>query len=172
MRNGEIILKSRLSATETEYNKLLSGEVENEITREVAIQPCWPNQKKVVKNHSTNTKNISIKNLSGVIGLNSEGNDAIRNEGNKNHYWFHLESYSGSHCIIKTEDIGQLSFGELSAIASMLRDMSHLEILEIPMLYTQLKYVKGIKGSAGKVIVNKSKHLRCHYISWKDIIYI
>jgi hypothetical protein len=172
MRSGEAIQIERLKNTETEYEKILAGEVEYEVTKEAAIQPCWPNQKKAIKNSSTNIKKITIKNLSGVVGLNSEGNDAIRIGENKNNFWFHLENYSGAHCIVKTDDISLLLNAEMTAIASMLRDLSHLDITEIPMIYTQLKYIKGVKGASGKVIVNKAKHLRCNYTFWKDIIYI
>jgi uncharacterized protein YcbK (DUF882 family) len=73
---------------------------------------------------------------------------------------------------VKTDDFSKLSLDDLAAIASLLRDYSRLEIREIPVLYSQLKNVKGMKGVKGEVIIKKPKHLRCLYIDWKEIISI
>jgi predicted ribosome quality control (RQC) complex YloA/Tae2 family protein len=110
--------------------------------------------------------------LAGVVGLDAESNDLIRAQSPKDHFWFHIENYSGSHCIIKTDDFSKLTFKDLEAIGAMLRDFSKLDILEIPLLYTQVKNIKGIKGAQGKVIVNKAKHLTLKYVSWIEIITI
>ena len=141
---------------------------------ESAIQPCWPGTKKSDQSSSIekNSKNFTIRDCIGVVGLDSSGNDYIRNGTDKNFYWFHLDNFTGAHCILKIEDISKISMIELKALASMLRDLSHLEILEIPMIFTQLKNVKGVKGQAGKVIVKKAKHLRFEYTNWKEIISI
>jgi predicted ribosome quality control (RQC) complex YloA/Tae2 family protein len=138
------------------------------------IQPLWITHQKQTKaqHNDYNIKNFKLKNLTGVIGLDAVGNDWIRAQASKDHYWFHIENYTGSHCIIKTDDLTQLSIDDLGAIGSMLRDFSKLEILEIPVLYTQLKNIKGIKGTKGAVTVKKAKHLRCLYSDWKEIISI
>lgn len=174
LRKGEEILQARLLETEAEQLKAQSGAVEFSLTKESAIQPCWPAQKKnsVRPNTKENIMNLKLGKFNGVVGLDSSGNDSIRSGENKDNFWFHLDNLKGAHCIVKTNDLTQLSPTDLAAIASMLRDLSHLEITEIPMVFTQLKYVKGIKGSSGKVIINKAKHLRCNYISWKEIISI
>jgi hypothetical protein len=174
LRKGEELQLIRLKETEMEQSKAKSGVVEFVLTKEVAIQPCWPNQKISMKNDqlNANVKQIMLGKIAGVVGLDSSGNDFIRNGEKKDYYWFHLENLKGAHCILKTDDISQLGQIELSAIASMLRDLSHLEILEVPVLFTQLKNIKGIKGAQGSVTVKKGKHLRCNYINWKEIITI
>lgn len=174
LRKGEEILSKRLSESEVEELKTKSGIVEFELTKESAIQPCWPGAKKstIRSSAKSNTMLIKIENIAGIVGLDSSGNDSIRSGANKDHYWFHLESYKGAHCILKTDDQARLSPVILAAIASMLRDLSHLAITEIPVIFTQLKNVKGVRGEQGKVIVNKAKHLRCNYIAWKEIISI
>ena len=174
LKRGEEILGLRLCETEKELTAARLGNVEFAITKEAAIQPYWPNQKrtKEIKSTKSNRKNIKLGNINGVVGLDSEGNDEIRKGENKDYYWFHLENHRGAHCILKTDNISQLSPADLAALASMLRDLSHLEILTIPILYTQLKNVKGIKGAQGKVTVNKAKHLQCDYSPWKEIIII
>lgn len=174
LKKAEEILSHRLEESQEEFENVKKGEFEFEVTREKVIQPLWITHGKQSKTQDSthNIKNFKIKNLSGVIGLDAEANDYIRSQSSKDHYWFHVENYPGSHCILKTEDLSKLSMEDLSLIASLLRDYSKLEILEIPILYTQLKNVKGLKGTKGEVIVKKPKHLRCLYTNWKEIISI
>jgi predicted ribosome quality control (RQC) complex YloA/Tae2 family protein len=174
LRRAEEILTNRLEESNLEFENVKRGEFEFEVTKEKVIQPLWITHQKQTKaqHNDYNIKNFKLKNLTGVIGLDAVGNDWIRAQASKDHYWFHIENYTGSHCIIKTDDLTQLSFDDLGAIGSMLRDFSKLEILEIPVLYTQLKNIKGIKGTKGAVTVKKAKHLRCLYSDWKEIISI
>lgn len=174
LKKAEEILSTRLEESQIEFENVQKGEFEFEVTKEKVIQPLWITHAKQSKSqHSEhNVKNFKIKNLTGVIGLDALSNDAIRSQASKDHYWFHIENYPGAHCIVKTDDFSKLSIEDLSAIASMLRDYSKLDILEIPMLYSQLKNVKGLKGTKGEVIIKKPKHLRCLYSNWKEIISI
>ena len=125
---------------------------------------------KVKSGNEYNVKEFKIKNISGAIALDAESNDWLRSQGSKDHYWFHIENYPGSHCLLKTDDISKLSGDDLSAIASMIRDYSRLEIGAIPVIYSQLKNVKGLKGAQGKVLIKKPRYLRCNYIAWTEII--
>jgi len=174
LKKAEEILSSRLEETSAEYEKVKKGDFEFELTKEKVIQPLWITHQKTTKSQKSesNIKNFKLNAFSGVIGLDAESNDWIRAHSSKDHFWFHIENYSGSHCVIKTDDFGRLSFDDLTAIGSMLRDLSKLEILEIPIIYTQVKNIKGIKGSPGKVTVNKAKHFTSRYVSWIEIITI
>lgn len=172
LKKAEEILKTRLKETDEELFKVKQGDFEFEITKEKVIAPLWLSlgtQKSRQESHY-HVKYFKLKSLSGVVSLDAESNDWLRSQGAKEHYWFHIENHPGAHCLIKTEDISQLTGEDLSAIASMLRDYSKLEISEIPVIYTQLKNVKGLKGAQGKVIVKKPKYLRCNYIEWTEII--
>lgn len=173
LKKAEEILANRLKEAEAEYEKVKSGEFDIDITKEKVIQPLWiTNARSASKttNKEYNIKEFKIKNLFGVIALDAASNDYIRTQAHKEHYWFHVENYPGSHCIIKTDDFSQLGIIELESIASLLRDYSKLNITEIPVLYSQLKNIKGMKGVKGEVIVKKPKHLRCVYRNWKEII--
>lgn len=174
LKKAEEILSTRLEESQVEFENVQKGEFEFEVTKEKVIQPLWITHARQSKpQHSEhNVKHFQLKNLTGVIGLDALSNDAIRSQASKEHYWFHIENYPGAHGIVKTDDFSKLSIEDLSAIASMLRDYSKLDILEIPMLYTQLKNVKGLKGTKGEVIIKKPKHLRCLYRNWKEIISI
>lgn len=174
LKKAEEILSGRLEESRAEFENVKKGEFEFEVTKEKVIQPLWITHTRQQKASSSehNIKNFKLKNLYGVIALDAGGNDFIRSQESKDHYWFHIENYPGSHCIIKTDDLSKLSIEDLSAIASMLRDYSKLDIREIPIIYSQLKNVKGIKGAKGKVTISKLKYLRCLYINWKEIISI
>ncbi|RPJ79323.1 MAG: DUF814 domain-containing protein [Alphaproteobacteria bacterium] len=175
LKKAEEILTGRLEESQEEFENVKKGEFEFELTKEKVIQPLWITHAKQTRTSNTeyNIKHLKIKNLFGVVGLDALANDYIRSQESKDHYWFHVENYTGSHCIIKMEDFAKLSLEDLSAIASMLRDYSKLDILEIPIVYSQLKNIKGLKGAKGKVSINKPKYLRCLYSgNWKEIISI
>ena len=176
LKRGEVLLLERLKETEEELNQTKKGEFVKNTTKEKAIQILWNSASQTDKKNQIQSKNnfdeIKIYNMSGVIGLNSAGNDQMRKYAKKEHFWFHIENYSGAHCILKTDDSHQLSADVLRLVASILRDYSKLSILEIPLVFTQVKNVKGIKGNQGKVLINKAKHLTCPYRDWKEIIAI
>lgn len=174
LKRAEGILRTRLMETDEELSKVKVGEFEFEVTKEKAIAPLWQTLKssKSKADGEYNIKHFKIKNLSGVIALDAESNDWLRSQGSKEHYWFHIENYPGAHCLVKTDDISKLTGEDLSAIASLLRDHSQLSISEIPVIYSQLKNVKGLKGAQGKVLIKKPKYLRCNYIKWTEIITI
>lgn len=174
LKKAEEILKLRNTEAKEELARVQVGDFEFEVTKEKIIAPLWQTAPSTHKKMQSdyNVKYFKIKTISGIIALDAESNDWLRNQGNKEHYWFHIENYPGAHCLVKADDLSLLGVVELSAIASLLRDHSQLEILEIPVIYSQLKHVKGLKGTKGKVLVKKPKYLRCNYSSWKEIISI
>jgi hypothetical protein len=174
LKKAEGILSNRLEESKVEFENVKKGDFEFEVTKEKVIQPLWISHLKSssIAKSEYQIKNFRILGLSGVVGLDALSNDFIRSEASKEHYWFHVENYTGCHCILKTDDFSLLTLEALSAIASMMRDFSKLKILEIPILYTQVKNVKGLKGVKGQVLVKKAKHLRCLYSDWKEIITI
>ena len=174
LKRAEEILKTRLQETDSELSLVKQGEFEFEVTKEKAIAPLWKTSSagRSTERSTYNVKNFQLKKLTGIIALDAESNDWLRAQSSKDHYWFHVENYPGAHCIIKHDDITLLTGEDLSGIASMLRDFSQLEILEIPVVYSQLKNVKGLKGAQGKVLIKKPRYLRCNYINWKEIITI
>ena len=167
------ILEQRLKETELELENVRAGKFEFELTKEKAIPLLWNNtlsSKKTIKQSEHNVKNFKLKNITGVLALDASSNDFIRSQASKDHWWFHIDQYSGSHLIIKTDDLSQLSQEDYRALGSFLRDSSKLKIESIPLIFSQVKNVKGMKGVQGKVIVSKPKYLQCHYQAWAEII--
>jgi hypothetical protein len=172
LKKAELILNQRLIEAKDELAKVQQGEMQLEITKEKPTQVFW----KMVtvniakKNDFSGIVSFKLGEIYGEIGLNAEANDLIRINGHKEFFWFHIENYTSSHCLLKTDNLSILSGSDFSALASMLRDFSKLEISEIPLIYSQLKNIKGLKGSKGSVLVKKPKYLRCLYVEWKEII--
>ena len=175
LRRGEGLLKERLDEAKAELLKIKSGELTVETTKEKAIQVLWKVSNNKQVNKSSNDGEyleFNLLGISGYLGLNAGGNDKIRSLAHKDHYWFHIENYPGSHIIIKTDDITKINSEVFEIIASMLRDYSKLSIETIPIIYTQVKNLKGIKGVKGEVTMKKVKYLVCPYRSFKEIISI
>jgi hypothetical protein len=81
-----------------------------------------------------------------------------------------LEGHKSGHLIIK----GKINFDEnlFSLIGSLIRDYSNIEINEIPLIYTQVKNIKGLKGKSGTVTYSKEKYLRVIYQKiWSEFIF-
>jgi hypothetical protein len=172
LKKGQTILEQRLLETEQEISQVKAGKFEYETTKEKVIEPLWISRAASKKNVNFDyaIKNFKLKKMSGVIALDARSNDWIRSQAAKDHWWFHIDQYQGSHLILKTDDIGELTQLDLSAIASILRDFSKLTLDSIPMVYSQVKNIKGMKGSQGKVIINKPKYLQCEQTDWSAII--
>ena len=171
LKKAEEILINRLEETIKEKEKVKAGDIEVTLTKESAVPLLWQTTRSKKKNETNlNYIQFKLKNIAGAAGLDAHSNDLLRPESSKDHYWFHIENFPGAHCLLKTDDISILTKEDFSGIASLLRDLSHLEILEIPVIYSQVKYVKGLKGTPGKVLVKKPKYMRCNYGPWKEII--
>jgi predicted ribosome quality control (RQC) complex YloA/Tae2 family protein len=100
-----------------------------------------------------------------AIGLSAQGNDYIRGKwANKKNYWFHLDGDTSPHAIWKGSDDGRPSMDIVILVSSAILDHSSIDRDEINIIYTEVKNLKAVKGSAGKVIYKKEKHLRV----WRD----
>ena len=91
-----------------------------------------------------------------------QGNDQLRNRwASKEDYWFHLDGLKSTHAILKLERPTLPTQDQLSMAASIVARFSHFIDDWIPIIYTQVKNLKGVSGSPGMVIYKKEKHLRC-----------
>ncbi len=170
---AESLLEDRLSRTKEMLRQFKEDQFEGAIK---IIRPTLfnMNSRKVKKDMKNAIKaNIEIFELKGgikcAIGKDTCANDYLRNKwGNKSDIWIHLDGYKGPHVVVKGE---QLSSEQLQIIGSMIRDFSQLLILKVPILYTQLKNIKGIAGRQGAVTYKKTRFLTISYLSdWKSFL--
>lgn len=157
-------LIQRLIETEREL-KLLSSKTDYQNNLK-CIAPVWIMKKstsdevRVVQDQA-----YSIHSSNGVdygVGNSATGNDQLRkNWAKKDDFWFHLESGISSHVIVKLRGhhLNELVFKQ---VANLMNQAMKTKNTEIDLIYTQVKNLKGVKGTKGKVIFKKEKHIRVH----------
>lgn len=91
-----------------------------------------------------------------AVGLNATGNDNLRKQySKKDDLWVHAEKGVSAHAIIKLKDLTKLNEA-LRMAASLIAPND----TELSIIYTKVKNLKGVKGSAGLVIYKNEKHLK------------
>jgi predicted ribosome quality control (RQC) complex YloA/Tae2 family protein len=173
LKRGEKILKERLSKVEDQ----LAGTAIEEKKQSVIpiVKPIWGEESKTVSNVQKNVvdeyKIFSYENCSFGVGLNSHGNDQLRSKwANKEDHWLHLDGQKSTHVIIKIPSNQSINAGILNVGASIVAHFSHFNDEWIPIIYTQVKNLKGVSGSSGMVTYKKEKHLRCPRVSLEQIL--
>jgi predicted ribosome quality control (RQC) complex YloA/Tae2 family protein len=173
LKRGEKILKERLEKVEDQ----LSG-VETETKKQSVIpiiKPIWGEEKKsltgAAKVIQDEYKVYSYEGCSFGVGLNSHGNDQLRSKwANKDDHWLHLDGLKSTHVIIKIPTNQSISSEILNMGASIVAHFSHFKDEWIPIIYTQVKNLKGVSGSAGMVTYKKEKHLRCPRVNLDPVL--
>jgi predicted ribosome quality control (RQC) complex YloA/Tae2 family protein len=163
IKNSEEILKERLDKLISEKNKI--------VKKVNIIHPPWANkEKKAAQNVELDKNIIKYENekLFILVGKNTLGNDIIRNKlANKEDYWIHLDGLNSAHLLLRLKGMN-LSIVELNIAGSILAKHSDFKSQGIPIIYTQYKNVKGVKGKAGAVFYKKEKHFLCNYVdNWE-----
>lgn len=164
LKRGETILKERLgNVVEQLAGKNLSKARESKIP---IIKPIWGEEKTVQimapKKQEDEYKVFILEGLQIGVGLNAQGNDQLRNRwASKEDHWIHLDGIKSTHAIIKLTSGQSISAELLNLGASIVAHFSHFNDEWIPIIYTQVKNLKGVSGAAGMVTYKKEKHLRC-----------
>ncbi len=174
LKRGEAILKERLEKVE---DQITGKEVLPEKVSTIPmIKPIWgeekPNQVVTSPKHQAQEyKVFSFEQFHIGVGLNAQGNDQLRNKwSSKEDYWLHLDGQKSSHVIIKSPKQQSISSEILNLGASILAHYSQFYDDWIPIIYTQVKNLKGVSGAAGMVIYKKEKHLRCPKVALENLI--
>lgn len=167
LKTGEKILRKRLE--DAKYS--LENKKEEIAEQKIAL-PVWNTQRELKTNEKSQDKNIEIFEISNHKfgrGKNSEGNDILRSRwANKSDIWVHLDGITSAHVIIKGENATNIE--NIRIAASIVADGSNYNGEQIPIIYTQVKDLKGVKGASGLVTYKKEKHLKISKINWKEII--
>lgn len=168
LAQAQILLQSRLKETEQEIQN--KNQTKNVAKKVIAfLKPCWGENKAIQQTKEDGILKLKMAGMTLLVGMNARANDQIRKMSNKEDYWFHLEGHTGSHAILKTDDMGKFFPHLIGEIGSLLRDYSKVEALEIPLIFTQVKNLKAIKGHAGLVEFKKEKHVKVQYVpEWKS----
>jgi hypothetical protein len=159
-RKSRSRLQERISILETRVNSKNSSSPE--LKRKFkTVQPIW----KVEKNKTEIVRKsghieFKYKSWSCYLGRTAQENDYIRKEkAKKTDWWIHLEGLKSGHMIVKTDGITP-SHDDLVTLGSALVELCGQEYADIPLIFTQVKNLKGVKGVAGTVNYKKEKHLK------------
>lgn len=179
LRGGNEILSKRLTEAQRELKATLSSTQqaikENPLE---TISPVWPAFSASSKDDAKNKKEQGNKEEADFfvlpskkkvgIGKTAKGNDFLRNQwASDADLWFHLDGHKSSHAIVKAQ-IQELTEKDIALIGSLIADYSTFSSSSIPLMFTQVKFLKGTKGVAGLVRYTKEKYLTAHYqMDWK-----
>lgn len=164
LKRGENILSDRLQ----QVKEQLEGkeEVKLETSTVPMVKPVWGKDEATTIIHplkpEQNFKIIKTPTYQIGIGLSSQGNDQLRAKwANKDDFWFHLDGQKSAHVVVKLTGTSGLDTETINLAASILAYFSHFNGDWIPVIYTQVKNLKGVTGAPGMVTYKKEKHLNC-----------
>lgn len=167
-QKAQILLKARFEEVLKERQSL--GKEKRQISQVRVIEPLW-----VVKKEEKSPPNVNFYQtgdcrLKCALGLDAQANDFLRTKwAGKEDWWFHLEGYSSGHLFVK----GLFAFDKevVAAFGSLIRDHANIQITQIPLIFTLVKYLRGVKGKAGAVTYVKEKYLKVDYNkNWQEYI--
>ena len=168
LKRGEKILMDRLE-------QVKGQEQENNQAKFKPLpitQVSWGLEKKTpISKPVTYNEYKSVRTEFGSIawGLTSQGNDQIRNKrASKEDWWFHLDGHKSSHIIVKSDNI--LTPDQMEVVASILAQVSGFIGEWIPVIFTQVKNLKGVSGRPGMVVYKKQKHINCRRVEVDHLI--
>lgn len=161
---AQLFLCKRLRETEEQLAKYLLSENKEIDFLKLVVSPIWGTRGEIAKKSGEVSREYGeFKTLTGkrvAIASNAQGNDYLRiNWAKKEDLWMHLDGYKSGHLFVKTENITQLGQEELSSLVGLLAEKSHFGPEKVPVLFTKVKFLKGVKGAPGKVTYKKEKHL-------------
>lgn len=163
LKRGEGILNERLQ----NVSEQLDGKIVKKVTNSTIpiVKPVWGKDEAVnqveVKKSEDDYRVLKNSSFQVGIGLSSHGNDQLRSRwAKKDDIWFHLDGLKSAHIIVKLLD-RSLDTEIINTAASILAHFSHFNGEWIPVVFTQVKNLKGVTGAQGMVIYKKEKHLNC-----------
>jgi predicted ribosome quality control (RQC) complex YloA/Tae2 family protein len=171
LKKGESILSERLSSLEEEMQ---GKQAEKHFQGLPLIRPVWGDELPVVKDElqhqKEDYKTFHYNEFKIGVGTSAQGNDQLRSRwASREDLWIHLDGLKSAHAVIKITG-GTITPEILNLGASIVAHFSHFSGEWIPVIYTQVKNVKGVTGAPGMVIYKKEKHLRCPRVELADIL--
>ena len=125
------------------------------------VQPIWKHEKtKSAVTAESKYIKLNFRGVTCYLGRTATENDYIRKQfAKKEDIWIHLEGYKSGHMIVKSDNF-TAGPEELTILSSALVELNGIEIQDLPIIFTQVKNLKGVKGTPGMVTYKKEKHLR------------
>ncbi len=175
LKKGEKILEDRLQDVLSKKSEIKTKDQGVNVLN--VVRPVWKKdqitQEKITttKSETQEIKIISFQNIKFGVGLSARGNDSLRNKwANRDDYWIHLDGQTSAHVVIKQQNQSIIDVDLLERAASILAHFSRFSGEWIPIIYTQIKNLKGVPGIPGMVTYKKEKKLISKRIDIEDLI--
>lgn len=159
LKNALLIQKTRLEncLKEQLLEKILV------IREHEVISPEWKERnKKEVLSTSNTVISYSYNGCQFAIGRSASENDLLRkNWANKDDWWIHPYEISGPHLFVRAKNSKLFPMELVEVFAGFILD--HMEKYNdnvIDLVFTQVKYLKSLKGNAGSVTYKNHKVIR------------
>ncbi|MCB9091720.1 MAG: DUF814 domain-containing protein [Halobacteriovoraceae bacterium] len=160
-----------LERLEKEQAKLQNKSHEKSSYKIKTIMPVWKiTLKKNKEKKSLEGNFYESLNFKVAAGKSAQSNDELRTKwAKKGDFWFHIDNVPSAHLYVKCLSKISFELPVLQILGSLLRDCSGYVPEEVPLLYTEVKNLKGVKGKPGSVHFKKEKRVTIHYTtSWKN----
>lgn len=172
LKKAKRILDLRLADTKEVLNNVPSKETFKSDLK--VVSPIWIQAKRKINIEIIKEKGYRVLHFNGYdigLGETTHGNDQLRKDwAKKNDIWFHLEGDKSPHLILKLK-IGVLDEKVLTVIAGVMIEYAKYTYEDAQLIYTAVKNLKGVKGSAGKVTYKKEKHLTIKALKeWREAL--
>jgi len=179
MKKARGLLEKRLLETAEEFAKYKEKPESFISIKRKTVQPRW-----IVDKSSRFEKKLTQSQLNAesfvsdsgqvkiMIGRDARSNDELRNKfASKDDYWFHLDNRPSPHLFLKLNQEDEVNNKHLVLVASILNEFSGLNLSEIDMIYTRVRFLKSKTGQAGSVTPKKVKYIRMIPVqNWREIL--
>jgi predicted ribosome quality control (RQC) complex YloA/Tae2 family protein len=170
LKRGENILNERLESLNQQLEEK-SPAPKKESTIPI-VKPVWGKEENLTEEikspsvEATDYRIFRFDQFQVGVGLTARGNDQLRSKwASKEDVWVHLDGNKSAHAIIKAAQADLITPEALHIGATIVAHFSHFTADWIPVIYTQVKNLKGVTGAPGMVIYKKEKHLRCPLVN-------
>lgn len=174
LKKGETILKERLGdVTKSLEEKKKPAQVQSGLP---LTKIAWGENpealtlKEKPREEGDEFRIFQLDHFQVGVGKTARGNDQLRSKwAGKEDLWLHLDGHKSAHAIIRM-NAGVPGNEQINLAASILARFSHFQSDWIPVIYTQVKNLKGVSGVAGMVTYKKEKHLRCPAVDVSHLV--
>lgn len=175
-RKGETIQQRRLLECIQERKKWENGEAYKSVRPRPIYIPFWDTKKGQNDNSMGSgfkVETFQFESWTLKVGKDAKSNDFLRNNwAHKEDYWFHIEGDTSAHVIIKSSSKSiELNDQLFIVIASALKEFSKKSYLDIPIVYSQVKGLRGVKGAPGSVTIKRPRYRNVAYDQdWRKLL--
>lgn len=183
LKRGIPIITSRIAEVENEIKVLQSSPQGDQVLSDGDLsitRPVWVDAAALRQSSKTSNKSGSFRVLKSgkgwliAIGRSAKENDLLRIQwAKKDDLWFHFEDRPGAHLYLKQAKMSDITPDLLAAIASALADSDGSNQADLKLVYTEVKNLRGAKGTQGKVLYKKARFYTAKYApQWREILSI